>query len=130
MAFGSFSSLFLVLCSSSDVALSLLVSLLAYILLLLVVHCLAYIDKQLSRKATLIYVSKLVIVRNFPTIPNPLSFSFSFKSTQKFSRQNFLVRLKNAYCPFSLWGRANARNVRLYSTIRIGSTPTFLYFDL
>ena len=44
--------------------------------------------------------------------------------------QNFLVifLIIIPKSPFSLWGRANARNVRLY--FRIGTTLTFLYFDL
>ena len=37
--------------------------------------------------------------------------------------------LATAYVTVFLWRRANARNVRLYYH-RIGSTPTFLYFDL
>ena len=62
------------------------------------------IDKQFSRKATLMFQD--VIVWTFPrNIPKPLL--FSPKSAQKFSRQNLqLLVHKKAYCPLTAPGRA------------------------
>ena len=60
------------------------------------------IDKQLSRKATLMFQDVLLFELFQRTLPNPLL--FSFKSTQKFSRQNLSVR-KKAYCPLTVLGR-------------------------
>ena len=53
------------------------------------------IDKQLSRKATLMFQDVLLFELFQRTLPNPF-FLFSFKST--YSRQNIQFR-KKAYCP-------------------------------
>ena len=107
MAFGSFSSLFIALCSSSDVAVYLTSEFLGFASCL---HSLgvrhsftSLIDKQLSRKATLMFQDVLLFEHFQRTLPNP--FLFSFKSTQKFSRQNLQVR-KKAYSPLTAPGRA------------------------
>ena len=92
------------------------------------------LDKQLSRKATL-FQDVLLFELFQQTLPNPLL--FSFKSTQKCSRQNLPVR-KKAYCnshsvregytlfsgPLSnqsacamIWKQAQPCNKSLYSTL-------------
>ena len=74
---------------------------LSFLVLLLVYICYRHsfsslIDKQLSRKATLMFQDVLLFELFQLTLPNP--FLFSLKSTQKFSRQNLQIR-KKAYCP-------------------------------
>ena len=84
MAFGSFSSLFLALCSSSDVPVYLTSELVWFrFMFTLVRHSFAsLIDTQLSRKATLMFHDVLLFELFHKNIPNPLI--FSFKSTRKF----------------------------------------------
>ena len=110
MAFGSFSSLFIALCASSDVAVYLTSDLVGFSSYPRWHSFASLIDKQLSRKATLMF-QDVFNVRTFPTnIPNPLL--FLSKSAQKFSRQNLLVRKKVAGRAIRFFPDLSATNQR------------------
>ena len=79
MAFGSFSSLFISLCSSSDVVVYLWVSSSRFVFALVRHSFASLTDKHLSRKATLMFQDVLLFELFQRTLPNP--FLFSFKST-------------------------------------------------
>ena len=93
-------------------------------------HCLCSSTSHLFISCLcLVYWSTLKIANDLPIFASYYAFVVSLTWLAYFLSHNYLSsRIHLFFNLFfvSLWRRANARNVRLYYGIRIGSTPTFL----